>query len=434
MYKGSFKNFFLAKTTHRLLKVIAVAVSSCLLVAMVSIDASASGFGSRDSNSARSDVVSTLESSNLQLSGLVKSWSTVSSILPTTPPATTTSTATGGGGGDSGSGGGASATTTPPTTTTTTPPTTTTTTTASGTTTSDAQYRLDLGLEVKTGLWDVAPVKSVESAIGHKISVVMGYIAWAASENNVSDFPTAQLDALSNDGYLPEITWEPWNDSNGVNQPNYSLASIIDGGHDSYIQAWAEAAKAYGKPLLIRFAQEMNGTWYPWSEQVNGNSPGEYVQAWQHVHNIFAEDGVTNVKWIWSPNFVGSGASSDLAELYPGNAYVDYVGIDGYSYPNDGCPAASELFGPTLAITSQLSDRPVMIAETGIDTACSSQTSLMASLLNWASANPRIIALTWFDRDIASADYSLSSSVESTIHSFVSPVTMRSDEPDGFQS
>src|ERR1039458_5134107 len=112
MYKGSFKNFFLAKTTHRLLKVIAVAVSSCLLVAMVSIDASASGFGSRDSNSVRSDVVSTLESSNLQLSGLVKSWANVSSILPTTPPATTTSTASDGGGG-----GGA------PATTTATPPT-----------------------------------------------------------------------------------------------------------------------------------------------------------------------------------------------------------------------------------------------------------------------------------------------------------------------
>src|ERR1035437_5302427 len=109
MYKGSFKNFFLAKTTHRLPKVIAVAVSSCLLVAMVSIDASASGFGSRDSNSVRSDVVSTLESS--------------SSILPTTPPATTTSTASGGGGGG---GGPAPATTPPP------PPTTTTTTATSG--------------------------------------------------------------------------------------------------------------------------------------------------------------------------------------------------------------------------------------------------------------------------------------------------------------
>jgi beta-mannanase len=254
----------------------------------------------------------------------------------------------------------------------------------------------------------------------------MGYIGWSypASESYASEFPTAQLEALSNDGYLPEITWEPWDDSSGVNQPNYSLASIIAGNHDSYIKSWAEAAKAYGKPLLIRFAQEMNGTWYPWSEQVNGNSPGEYVQAWQHVHNIFAEDAVQNVKWVWSPNVVGSGASSDLAELYPGDAYVDYIGIDGYSYPNDGCPAASELFGPTLAITNQLSVRPAMIAETGIDSACSSQTSLMASLLNWTSANPRIFALTWFDRNTASADYSLTSSLEWRMHSFVSPVTV----------
>ena len=314
----------------------------------------------------------------------------------------------------------------------------TTTSTAGATTTSDAQYRLDLGLEVKTGLWDVAPVKSVESAIGHKFSVVMGYIGWSypASESHASEFPTAQLEALSNDGYLPEITWQPSDGSSGVSQPNYSLASIIDGAHDSYIRSWAEAAKAYGKPLLIRFAQEMNGNWYPWSEQVNGNSPGEYVEAWQHVHNIFAEKGVTNVKWVWSPNVVGSGVSgafSDLAELYPGNAYVDYVGIDGYSYPIDGCPAASELFGPTLAIISQLSDRPAMIAETGIATACSSHALLMASLLNWASANPHIVALIWFDQDTAIENYSLTSSLESTIHTFVSPVTMRSADPNGFQ-
>jgi len=318
-------------------------------------------------------------------------------------------------------------------------PTTATTTTIAPTNAGSAaatQYRLDLGLEVKSGLWEVAPVASVESAIGYKISVVMGYVGWSypASEPSASDFPTAQLETLSGDGYLPEITWEPWNGSNGVDQPNFSLASIINGDHDSYIQAWAEAAKAYGKPLLIRFAQEMNGNWYPWSEQVNGNSPGEYVAAWQHVHNIFTEDGATNVKWIWSPNAVypgTSGASSALTELYPGNAFVDYVGIDGYSYPIEGCPTASELFGPTLAITNQISDRPAMIAETGIDANCSSQVSLMTSLLNWTSANSNIVSLTFFDQDTATANYSLTSSLERMMHSLVSPLTMRTSDPDG---
>lgn len=399
MSKGTFNRLLRGSATRRFPKIVTLAVTSCLLVTMITVDASAS-------NSGRGTFVTNrlnLESTLVTAPSSAQVTSNPSSSSTNTDAPTTTNTST---------------------------------TTASRTTTSSAPYRLDLGLEVKTGLWEAAPVKSVESAIGHKISVVMGYIGWSypASESFASQFPNAQLVALSNDGYLPEITWEPWADSNGVNQPNYSLASIIDGAHDSYIQSWAEAAKAYGKPLLIRFAQEMNGTWYPWSEQVNGNSPGEYVQAWQHVHNIFAENGVTNVKWVWSPNVVGSGASSDLAELYPGDAYVDYVGIDGYSYPLVGCPAASGLFGPTLAITNQLSDRPAMIAETGIDSACSSQKSLMASLLNWTSTNSRIVALTFFDRVTASTNYSLTSSLERTMHSLVSPVTMRSGNPDGFQT
>jgi hypothetical protein len=386
MSRGTLNQLLRDNTTHRFPKIVALAVTSCFLVTMITIDASASSGGQMMAADPNGMASIFTPSSNISA------------------PATTTS----------------------PTLTPIRNMRTTTTTTASRTTTFDAQYHLDLGLEVRSGLWEVAPVKSVESAIGYKISVVMGYIGWSypASESYASEFPTAQLEALSNDGYLPEITWEPMDGSKGVTQPHYSLASIIDGAHDSYIRSWAEAAKAYGKPLLIRFAHEMNGSWYPWSEQVNGNSPGEYVEAWQHVHNMFAEDGVANVKWVWSPNVVGSGtsgASSDLAELYPGNAYVDYVGIDGYSYPNDGCPTASELFRPTLAITNQLSSRPVMIAETGIDSACSSQTSLMASLLNWTSTNSRIVSLTFFDRDTASANYSLTSSLERTMHSFVSP-------------
>ena len=406
MSKGTLNRLPRGNATHRFPRIVTLAVTSCLLVTMITVDASASNSGRGTFATNRLNLESTLvtaPSSAPVTSNPSKSY--MGTFAPTT--------------------------------------TTTSTTTAGRTTTSTARYRLDLGLEVKSGLWEVAPVKSVESAIGYKVNIVMGYIGWSypASESSASQFPTAQLEALSSDGYMPEIVWEPWNGSSGLIQPNYSLASIIDGAHDSYIRSWAEAAKAYGKPLLIRFAEEMNGNWYPWSEQVNGNSPGEYVQAWRHVHNIFALNGVTNVKWVWSPNVVGSGsgasasgASSDLAELYPGNAYVDYVGIDGYSYPIDGCPAASELFDPTLAITSQLSNRLTMIAETGIDSTCSSQTSLMASLLNWASANPRIVALTFFDQDIASANYSLTSSLERTMHAIVTPVTMRSDNLDGLQS
>jgi beta-glucanase (GH16 family) len=109
MYRSPLKNFFLAKTTHRFPKLVTLAVSSSLLVALVNIDASASTIGSRVTHAVRSEFIRKLgsESGTHPYSGVVMR----------RPPVTTTSTATGG------SGGGAS------TTTTTTPPTTTTTST-----------------------------------------------------------------------------------------------------------------------------------------------------------------------------------------------------------------------------------------------------------------------------------------------------------------
>src|SRR5262249_11875758 len=78
-------------------------------------------------------------------------------------------------------------------------------------------------------------------------------------------------------GDSPMVTWEPWDASGGVNQPDYSLRAIADGRYDALIRAWARDIKAYGSPVWLRFAHEMNGYWYPWSEGVNGNAPGSYV-------------------------------------------------------------------------------------------------------------------------------------------------------------
>ena len=64
---------------------------------------------------------------------------------------------------------------------------------------------------------------------------------------------------------------------------------------------WARALAAFGGPVRLRFAQEMNGDWYPWGAGTNGNTPAEFVRAWRHVHDIFTAAGATNVQWVWSP-------------------------------------------------------------------------------------------------------------------------------------
>jgi beta-mannanase len=123
----------------------------------------------------------------------------------------------------------------------------------------------------------------------------------------------------------------PWDYTGTETQPAYQLADIIAGTYDSYITGWATAAAAWGKPCYLRFAHEMNGNWYPWAEAVNGNTAGQYATAWQHVRDIFTAAGATNVKWIWAPNVLYSGSTA-LAGLYPGDSYVDVVGVDGYNY------------------------------------------------------------------------------------------------------
>ena len=78
------------------------------------------------------------------------------------------------------------------------------------------------------------------------------------------------------------MTLEPIikNSTNG--QP--SLDDITNGVYDAQLTAWAQAAAAQNMAFVLRFAQEMNGNWYTWSDGAMGNGAGDFVPAWRHVH------------------------------------------------------------------------------------------------------------------------------------------------------
>ena len=74
---------------------------------------------------------------------------------------------------------------------------------------------------------------------------------------------------------------------------------------------------------------------YPWALGVNGNTAAEYVAAWKHVHAIFVRNGATNVRWVWNPNTMGATTAATYLplywSLYPGDEYVDWLGLDIYN-------------------------------------------------------------------------------------------------------
>jgi hypothetical protein len=258
------------------------------------------------------------------------------------------------------------------------------------------------GLHVPGEIGDYTAVMQVEADVGKSASIVMIYQGWAGN-HGAQNFQPVWMDNIRNFGSIPMVTWEPWNYLGGVNQPDYSLSAITGGGYDAYITQFALDAKAWGHPFFLRFAHEMNGDWYPWNEGINGNSAGQYVQAWRHVHDLFAANGVTNVTWVWSPNVEYSG-SIPLSGLYPGDAYTDWIAMDGYNWgvspPWKTWQTFSEVFGPTYTTITALSQKPLLVAETATTEKDGDKAHWITSALSTEIFNyPRIKGFIWFNED-----------------------------------
>src|SRR5262249_48553137 len=137
----------------------------------------------------------------------------------------------------------------------------------------------------------------------------------------------------------------------------YANRNIAGGAFDGYLRSWARAAKAWGKPFFLRPNHEMNGNWYPWGTGAgnpNNNTPEEYVAAWKHLHALFDAEGVTNAVWVWCPN-----VGLSMGEDYPGDGWVDWVGLDGYNWGdlNAGWLALRDVFGAAYAELLRLTDK-----------------------------------------------------------------------------
>jgi beta-mannanase len=226
-----------------------------------------------------------------------------------------------------------------------------------------------------------------------------GIVLWFADWAHVANFDPRQAAAVAARGSVPEIAWEPWDSSRplGAAQPGFRLAGIVRGAHDRYIERWAREIAAYRRPVLLRFAQEMNGRWYPWSESANGNRPGQFVAAWRHVHAIFDRAGASNVRWVWSPV-----AGNVRAEQYPGPRLVDVVGLSGFIADQRvfGGPWRSfaTAFGPSLdAVHALAPGKPVSLAEIAAAQTGGDKAAWIAQMFSEIARRPWIRSIVWFN-------------------------------------
>lgn len=271
--------------------------------------------------------------------------------------------------------------------------------------------------------WDPEAIDIFEQHAGKKISILHWGQPWwhcnARCDYQLFDLQKAQYDLVRQRGYIPLVDWASfdYDAADLVNQPNFSLSRILAGQHDEYIRQWAIQAKAWGHPFFLRFNWEMNGTWFPWSEQVNGNHQGEFVQAWRHVHDIFEEVGAKNVTWVWCPNVIGP-ETIPIESLYPGDEYVDWVCMDGYNtgrHPTRSgrWQSFNELFTDTYSALRTLSpDKPIMIAETASTEVGGSKAEWIrnAFMESLPFRFPEVKAIVWFNWNVRGIDWVIESS------------------------
>lgn len=172
------------------------------------------------------------------------------------------------------------------------------------------------------------------------------------------------------------------------------LASIASGEYDTYLKRYARAVKAFGRPVVLSFGHEMNGTWYSWGFQ--HTSAEEFVSAWRHIVKLFRSLGTRNVTWMWTVNIIGQPNHSPAPKpWWPGKSYVNWVGIDGY-YRTSSSTFAS-VFGPTIANVRELTPDPILIAETAAEPSLGQSTKI-GDLFTGVHAFG-LLGFVWFNVD-----------------------------------
>jgi hypothetical protein len=250
---------------------------------------------------------------------------------------------------------------------------------------------------------DLSVLDSFTASLGgssHRPAIWSVWSDWLGPNRS---FPYELMQGLRDRGVTPMVFWQPDNPTN-LNSAGVTYKKIIDGDFDTYIRRWATDAKAWGYPLVLRFAHEADGNWFPWSVGRFGSTPAQFIGAWRHIFNIFRGPsgvGAVNVRFLWSP----WSTDKKAAALYPGSHYVDYVGFTGLNWSNEQHPWSSmvNLYRePIKQLGNIAPHKQVIVAEAGSVDKVVHGDSLKPSWIESGypavfAAFPRLVAIVYFN-------------------------------------
>ncbi len=272
-----------------------------------------------------------------------------------------------------------------------------------------------LGAFIKHDGWSLTEIDRFNADTGKSTAVTTLFTNF----NMHWDSLNIQASNIVSRGAMPMITLMPDGD-----RSDDMLSAIVAGDEDVYINSWIQSFKVWRdsypedqRPtILLRFAHEFNGNWYPW-----GNNPEGLKAAWRHTHALFEAAGVNDsVEWVWCASATDVDDYNDVTLYYPGDDVVDWTGLDGYNWGSNYAwtdwRSFDEVFSSAyVTLVNNFPDKPMVVAEVGSaepgdvpdpewgqegdnTDASESKEAWVADMLTSIAADyPAIRAISWFN-------------------------------------
>lgn len=238
-----------------------------------------------------------------------------------------------------------------------------------------------LGAWVKPASLDdpgrLTAVAALQNRVGRTLDIVHTYRRWTEPFGTTSDIAFQQA------GSTMMFSWA------GVDTRRTAA-----GDEDDVIREHAHQIKGLGHPVFLRWRWEMD------RPNLRGqmHSGADYIAAWKHIRQVFQQEKVTNVSWVWCPTAGGFGPDRDAATFYPGDDQVDWVCAD--AYPGKQPRSFADTAQPFLTWAATHPHKPVMLGEWGVPRSYgANRPQWLKDAVAFIRTQPQVRASCYYDSD-----------------------------------
>lgn len=269
-----------------------------------------------------------------------------------------------------------------------------------------ANSNLEINIFSPEGVGNPSALRDLEQRLELKFTSAKWYLDWS------QDFTPEIAQGLSKQNVIPELTWQPQLNGGGC----VIYKEVLSGKYDAYLNRFIQSVRNSGVYIRISLAPEMNGQWVPWGIGNCNNSAEDFKLFWQYTVGKFRSQKV-EVEWIWAPNIHHYEEIVSFADIFPGDDYIDFMGLDGYNWGTSQEWSAWQSFRDTFESSYNdlltLSGKDIIITEFASTETGGNKAQWITDMFNDLKTTfPRIIGITWFNIN-KETDWRINSSLAS---------------------